>query len=76
MLNNFITLSTRCRAPYSCTFLILAAFMAFAAQVHAGSMSMDLRGAWSYDNNISNTEPEDFREEDMVFELDAIAGYR
>jgi hypothetical protein len=76
MLKNFITLSTRHWAPCACSILIIAAFMAFAAQVHAGSMSMDLRGAWSYDNNISNTEPEKFREEDMVFEFDATAGYR
>jgi hypothetical protein len=76
LIKSFITLSTRCWAPCVCGILIFGAFMAIATQVHAESISMDLRGAWSYDNNISNTEPENFREEDMVFEFDAIAGYR
>ncbi len=69
MLSKFIrNLFTHC--------LLTLALIVCATSANAGSMSFDLRGAWTYNNNLSNTEPEAFREEAAVFEADAIAGYR
>lgn len=72
----FSQMSTRRVAPARLAALAAIALAAPVAPANAGSTSLDLRGAWTYDTNISNAQEKQFREKDSIFEFDAIAGYR
>jgi hypothetical protein len=57
----------------------LAAFCLAAlgcSPVLAGEPALDLRAAATYHSNLGNAEPEANRQEDLVFEFDAVGDYR
>ncbi len=65
-----------CISPLRVAALLGLTLAASVGPATAGSGSLDLRGAWTFDSNVSNAEVESLRESDSIFEFDAIAGYR
>lgn len=59
-----------------CWCFVACLTVAIAAPAGAENFPVDVRGAWTYDSNVSNAEVESLRESDSIFEFDAAVSYR